>query len=106
KVYIEYLHKDLEKAEEYKKEAKDFVKDYDEISLVESPEDADYAICFITPKSGNYFTATPGLLELSLCEDKTNVSMDGEKYQETTVSNIKRVEELSNIMRKNGKKLV
>lgn len=106
KVYIEYLHKDLDKAKEYKKEAMDFAKDYDEISLVENPEDADYAICFITPKSGNYFTATPGLLELSLCEDKTNVSMDGEKYQETTVSNIKRVEELSKIMKENGKKLI
>ncbi|MSS78373.1 glycoside hydrolase family 3 protein [Anaerococcus sp. WCA-380-WT-2B] len=106
KVYIEYLHKELDKAEEYKKEAIEDAKGFEEISIVDNPNEADYAICFITPKSGNYFSATPGLLELSLCEDKINKSMDNTEYKETTVANIKRVKELRDIMNKNNKKLI
>ncbi|WP_040398796.1 glycoside hydrolase family 3 protein [Anaerococcus senegalensis] len=106
KIYIEFLHKENEKADKFRKEAIEKAKKYSEIKLVDDPKDADYSICFITPKSGNYFSATPGLLELALCEDKTNIAIDGSEYKETTVSNIKRVDELSKIMKENNGKLI
>lgn len=104
KVYIEFLHKDVEVAKKYLDEVNKSANKYFE--LVNNPEDAENIIIFITPKSGNYFSATPGLLELSLCENKISKALDGTKYTETTVSNISRVEKLSNIAHKTGGKLV
>ncbi|MDD7306257.1 MAG: glycoside hydrolase family 3 N-terminal domain-containing protein [Peptoniphilaceae bacterium] len=106
KVYIEALHKDKEMAKKYTKNAYKDLKDFDNISLVENLEDADYAFVLIYPKSGNYFSATPGLLELELCEDKTNIASDGRAYKETTVSNIHRVKEISDKIHAKGGKLI
>lgn len=106
KIYVEGLHKDPKMALNYENEARDILKDYQGLELVDKPEDADVILVLIYPKSGNYFSATLGLLELALCENKTNTALDGTKYQETTVSNIGRVPELREIANNNGSKLV
>ena len=50
----------------------------DSITLTEDYTKADYAILFLTPSSGEYFNATPGYLELDLCEGKTVPDVDNE----------------------------
>ena len=41
-----------------------------DVTLVDDPAEADYAILMLNPKSGAYFSATEGYLELDICEDK------------------------------------
>ena len=106
KIYVECLHKDIDMARNYEVDARQILKDYENLELVDQVEDADIALVFIYPKSGNYFSATLGLLELALCENKTNRAIDGTEYMETTVSNIGRVSEIQRQIRKNGGKLV
>ena len=106
KVYVGYLHKEADKAETFRKEAIEELKNRDDIKIVGDINDADYIYVQITPKSGNYFTATPGLLELDLCENKTNKAMDGSEYTETTVANIDKLDEYRKIADKNGAKLI
>lgn len=106
KLYIDFLHKESEKAETFRKETVEELKNRDDIVLVEDVKDADYIFVQITPKSGNYFTATPGLLELDLCEDKTNKATDGTEYKETTVANIDRLDELRKIADERGSKII
>ena len=61
-------------------------------SLAERPEDADLAFLFVTPSSGEYFHATPGFLELDLCDGKTVFDVDEsgkpteKTHEETTVA--------------------
>lgn len=106
KVYFEFLHKEAEKAINYENEGKEILAKYDGIELVDNAADADIAVVFIYPKSGNYFSATLGLLELALCENKVNKAIDGSEYTETTVQNIARVAELREEMDQTGGKLV
>lgn len=106
KVYVEGLHKEVEMAKQYEDEVKAILKDYNGLELVDQIEDADIALVIIYPKSGNYFSATPGLLELGLCENKLNTAIDGSEYKETTVSNIDRVGEIEKAIHNNGGKLI
>ena len=41
-----------------------------QVQLTEDYREADYAILFLNPSSGEYFNATPGYLELDLCDGK------------------------------------
>ena len=83
-----------------------------EVTLVDDPAKADVAIVLVTPSSGAYFNATPGYLELELCDNKTvcNVDDEGkptaESHQETTVSNIAKIAEIAKAVHANGGKLV
>ena len=106
KLYFDYLHKEADKAETFRNEALKELKDRDDIILVDSPEEAEAIFVQITPKSGNYFSATPGLLELDLCEEKTNKALDGSEYTETTVANIGKLEEYRKLADKNNAKLL
>ena len=51
---------------------------------------ADALLLFVSPQSGDYFNATPGLLELTICENKPLTALDGSAYTETTVSGLDR----------------
>ena len=104
-IYIEAFHKDTEKADKITKNIRE-AADKLGISLKDNHKDADTAIVFIYPESGDYFNATPGLLELELCEDKENIAMNGDTYTETTVSNFARFEQIAADMRAAGKKVV
>lgn len=106
KVYVEAFHKEAEKAEPYLKDAVEAINKQGKLQLVDKAEDADALIFLIYPKSGNYFTATPGFLELALCEDQTNYALDGEAYQETTVSGLDRMHKMAKEARERGAKVI
>ena len=106
KVYTEFFHKDADAAVNYTKYAREKVKMQDGITLVDSIEEADIALVFLYPQSGNYFSATPGLLELALCENKKNKAVDGSEYKETTISDLNRVFEIADEVKKHGGKFI
>lgn len=76
KIYAEAFFKRPEASEASTKALHEMLRD---VTLTDDPAQADYAILLISPSSGEYFNATPGYLELSICEDKTvpNVDADG-----------------------------
>lgn len=73
----------------------------DTCTLVNDPAQADFALLFVSPSSGEYFNATPGYLELDICEDKTvcNVDANGkpmaDTHTETTLHGGKRLAEIA-----------
>lgn len=68
---------------------------------MDDPAQADFALLFVSPSSGEYFNATPGYLELDICEDKTvcNVDANGkpmaDTHTETTLHGGKRLAEIA-----------
>lgn len=80
--------------------------------LVENPADADYAVFLLFPSSGAYFNATPGYLELDICENKVvcNVDEDGcptnETHQETTLTGAGRIAEIAEAVHAGGGKVI
>lgn len=82
------------------------------VSLTDDYAEADVALLFVTPSSGAYFSATPGYLELELCENKTvcNVDDEGrpskETHQETTVSGMEKIKQIARNVHARGGKIV
>ena len=110
KVYVECFHKKPEDAEKSTEALRNALKD--RLTLTDTPEDADYAILFANPSSGEYFNATPGYLELDLCEDKVVVNVDNEgkpteeTHKETTLYGVNRIKEISETVHANGGKVI
>ncbi|MCH1953597.1 glycoside hydrolase family 3 C-terminal domain-containing protein [Enterocloster sp. OA13] len=83
-----------------------------DICLTQTYQDADYALLFISPSSGEYFNATKGYLELDICEDKEVADVDGEGrpagtfHRETTLCGTGRIREISGAVRKRGGKVI
>lgn len=105
-VYVEVFHKDPRSSATKTAQARDEARQAPGITLVEVPEAADAVILFLDPQSGNYFNATPGLLELTICEDKTMRSLDDQLYNETTVTGLRRFCDLCADSRKRGAKVI
>ncbi len=109
KIYGEAFCKDSEKAKVATKKLKELLYG---LVLTEDPKEADYAILMISPSSGEYFNATPGFLELDICEGKEvcNVDKSGcptkETHLETTLTGIGRIREIANIIHSNGGKVI
>lgn len=84
----------------------------DTCTLVDDPAQADFALLFVSPSSGEYFNATPGYLELDICEDKTvcNVDANGkpmaDTHTETTLHGGKRLAEIAASVHANGGKVI
>lgn len=84
----------------------------DTCTLVNDPAQADFALLFVSPSSGEYFNATPGYLELDICEDKTvcNVDANGkpmaDTHTETTLHGGKRLAEIAASVHANGGKVI
>ena len=84
----------------------------DTCTLVDDPAQADFALLFVSPSSGEYFNATPGYLELDICEDKTvcNVDANGkpmaDTHTETTLHGGKRLAEIATSVHANGGKVI
>lgn len=84
----------------------------DTCTLVDDPAQADFALLFVSPSSGEYFNATPGYLELDICEDKTvcNVDANGkpmaDTHTETTLHGGKRLTEIAASVHANGGKVI
>ena len=106
KVYVEVFHKDPAQAETKTAQAREQAAAAQGLELVDDPAAADAVILLLDPQSGNYFNATPGLLELTICEDKTLHSLDGEPYQETTITGVERFRQLAADARGRGAKVV
>ena len=109
KVYAEAFHQSPERAEKLTKELKEMLSD---VTLVEDATEADYAILMLHPKSGAYFTATKGYLELDICEGKMVPDVDefcrpmAEMHEETTLTGAKRIQEIAAAVHANGGKVV
>ena len=75
KIYAEAFLKNPEQAQAATQALRSELKD---CTLVEDAAEADVALLFVSPSSGEYFNATPGYLELDICENKTVHNVDAE----------------------------
>lgn len=109
-VYARCFAKNPENAEKSTESLREMLKD--KVTLTDDPAAADYAILLLCPSSGEYFNATPGYLELDICEDKIvcNVDQQGrptsEAHSETTLSGLGRVKEIAEILHAKGGKVI
>lgn len=109
KFYVEAFKKDAAQAEEATKALREMFADR---ILTDDPGEADFAVLMVTPSSGEYFNATPGYLELDICDGKTvcNVDADGKPeastHEETTLSGADRIREIAEAVHKNGGKVI
>jgi beta-glucosidase len=106
KVYVEVFHRETERAAAYTEKARKECEELGQFTLVNQYEEADLAVLFLHPKSGSYFNATPGLLELELCENKTLVALDGSTYQETTLTGMEHLKEVCDSVHSRGGKVI
>jgi beta-glucosidase len=106
KLYVEVFHKEPERAAAYTEKARQECQELGQFTLTDNHEEADFAILFLSPKSGAYFNATPGLLELEICEDKTETALDGSTYQETTLSGMDHLKEVADSIHVRGGKVI
>ena len=83
-----------------------------QVTLVEDYQAADIAILMVSPSSGEYFNATPGYLELDICEGKTvpDVDADGkplaQTHLETTLTGTHRIAQIAAAVHENGGKVI
>ena len=109
KIYAEAFLKNPEQAQAATQALHSELKD---CTLVEDAAEADVALLFVSPSSGEYFNATPGYLELDICENKTvhNVDAEGrptaETHTETTLSGAQRLAEIAAAVHANGGKVI
>ena len=106
KVYVEVFHKETERATSYTEKARKECQELGQFTLTDNYEEADVAILFLHPKSGSYFNATPGLLELEICENKTVSALDGSSYQETTLTGMDHLKEVADNIHNRGGKVI
>lgn len=106
KVYVEVFHKEPERATSYTEKARQECQELGQFTLTDNHKEADIAFLFLSPKSGAYFNATPGLLELEICEDKTVSALDGTTYQETTLTGMNHLKEVADSIHIRGGKVI
>lgn len=110
KVYVECFNKSAETAATATSRLREQL--VGTIHLVKDYHEADYAILMLTPSSGEYFSATPGYLELDLCDGKmvANVDLEGcptsETHTEVTLSGVSRIAEISRALHAKGGKVI
>ena len=109
KIYAEAFHQSPEKAVALTKGLKEMLGN---VSLVENPSKADLAILMLNPKSGAYFSATKGYLELNICDGKRVADVDEfcrpmkETHEETTLAGANRIPEIAAAVHANGGKVI
>ena len=109
KVYAEAFHKNPQQGEAATKALKEMLG---EVALTEDYNEADIAIVFINPSSGDYFTATAGYLELDICEGKTVPNVDdfcrpmAETHQETTLTGTHKIAKIAEAVHAKGGKVI
>lgn len=110
KVYVEYFAQGDATAET--KALRESLESSYNLTFTESYGDADYAILFVDPESGNYFSATKGYLELDICDGKVvcDVDSDGRpassKHSETTLKNAGKIKEIADTLHAKGGKVI
>ena len=109
KVYAEAFHKNPKQGDAATAALKEMLQG---VTLVEDYNDADIAILFVNPSSGDYFTATAGYLELDICEGKTVPNVDdfcrpmAETHLETTLTGTHRIAEIAAAIHAKGGKVI
>ncbi len=109
KVYAEAFHKNPKQGEAATAALKEMLG---EVTLVDDYKDADIAILFVNPSSGDYFSATPGFLELDICEGKEVCNVDDynipqkETHLETTLTGTHKIAEIAAAVHANGGKVI
>lgn len=109
KVYAEAFNKNPDQAAAATAALKEMLAD---LTLTEDAAQADYAILMVTPSSGEYFNATPGYLELDICEGKTVPDVDEQcrplstTHTETTLAGANRIPEIAAAVHANGGKVI
>ena len=106
KVYVEVFHKETKLATSYTEKARKKCQELGQFTLTDKYEEADVAILFLHPKSGDYFSATPGLLELEICENKTVTALDGSSYEETTLTGMAYLKGIADSIHSRGGKVI
>ncbi len=115
KVYAEAFHQLPERAEILTAELKGHLASTladAGAELVAEPAQADYAILMLNPKSGAYFSATKGYLELDICDGKVVADVDefcrpmAETHEETTLYGANRLPEIAAAVHANGGKVI
>nr|WP_245301468.1 glycoside hydrolase family 3 N-terminal domain-containing protein [Virgibacillus natechei] len=106
KVYVEVFHKEPEQAKSFTEQARRECQEHGHFTLTANYEEADTVILFLYPKSGSYFSATPGFLELELCENKVETDLKGSLYQETTLSGMDHLKTVADNIHSRGGKVV
>lgn len=110
KVYAECFDKNPENAEAATKILRETLAE--QMTLTEDAAQADYAVLLLDPSSGEYFNATPGYLELDICDGKEVPDVDEEgrptekTHTEVTLSGAARIAEISEAVRRNGGKVI
>ncbi len=111
KVYAACFHQQEQQSIQATEELKNMMGQY-EAALTDNPDEADYAILFVVPKSGAYFSATKGYLELDICDGKetVNVNPDGtpskETHMETTLHDVAKIREIYETVHSHGGKVI
>ena len=83
-----------------------------EMTLTDDYTEADIAILFVNPSSGDYFTATAGYLELDICEGKEVPNVDdlcrpmSQTHPETTLSGTHRITKIAQAVHASGGKVI
>ncbi len=109
KIYAEAFAKNPDNAKASTDALKKLLSD---VTLTDDPSEADFAVLMISPSSGEYFSATPGYLELDICEGKTvcDVGEDGKPmttaHEETTLAGAGRIAEIAEKVHANGGKVI
>ena len=112
KVYVECFEKEEKAAHEETQKVRASIKEKHNVTLTDQYEEADYAILFVKPSSGEYFNATKGYLELDICEGKVVPSVDEEgrptdnTYLETTLHNVNKIAQISEAVHQNGGQVI
>lgn len=112
KVYAECFQKKEESAEAATAELRKQLAADKDVIITDDYREADYALLFVTPSSGEYFNATPGYLELDICDGKEVPDVDEEgrpaktTHEETTCKNIGKAAEIAEAVHANGGKVV
>ena len=111
-VYAKVFGKDEKVVALYNKELDEMLSADSTVKRVDDYTQADYAILYLNPSSGEYFNATKGYLELEICEGKTvpNVDDEGrpteETHEETTLVGMNEIRKIAEAVHANGGKVI
>lgn len=106
KVYIQAFSVNAGEGETLTEQYRKNLDGKDGIVLTDDYNEADYAILLLSPKSGAYFSATKGYLELDIVENKEIMGLDGEPYTETTLIGADEYKTVAEAVRANGGKVI
>ena len=110
KVYVEAFKKDPRQGQLATEALKEMVAA--DAVLTDDYNEADIAILFVNPSSGDYFTATAGYLELDICEGKEVPNVDDfcrpmkETHLETTLTGTHRIAGIAAAVHAKGGKVI